>query len=287
MSLAPPGQSGASAGPGGACGRRFTVSSSSIEGLLVPPVEPCYPEPPWTYTNASIVNVLCRAEDPRLLEAFVPEGLRPQDASGTFSIFFLSVPRMAEMGPTYTLQECGLVLPVAAVDGTSGSCLSFMLVDNDQALAGGREIWGYPKKLGAVAVQRVDQVNLVAHASHLPSRTWSDGGVFRLQVQLDGSHDHLWEELGKLAPRLLVKQIRDPSTGRPAGSVAVRVDHEVLAVHERSSGTATVELGRSREEGLERIGRYDVLGALHQRCDFVLPYGSPLRAPGAPPSSPA
>jgi hypothetical protein len=107
----------------------------------------------------------------------------------------------------------------------------------------------------------------------------------RIDVRLDGSRDHVREALTKFSPRLLAKPVRDPASGRQTGVCSVRVDQTMLAVHERISGTATVDLGSSGQLG--RLRQHEVVGALYQRCDFVLPYGSAGSRSAGPDALPA
>ncbi|HRP77778.1 MAG TPA: acetoacetate decarboxylase family protein, partial [Aquamicrobium sp.] len=114
---------------------------------------PNYPAPPWTYTGARVLNFACRAANPAALAAWIPQGLRHRGEPGEFAVWFAHVPNIPEIGPDYSSNECGIVIPVATEDGIGGSTFAIMLVDNDVALAGGREIWGYPKKLAQVEIR--------------------------------------------------------------------------------------------------------------------------------------
>lgn len=240
-----------------------------------PAVAPAYPEPPWVYTNASIINVVARVQHPEGLGDFVAEGLEPRAGSDTVVFFFLDVPGIPEFGPDYHSSECGMIVPAQTPGGQQGGHFSFMLVDNDGALAAGREIWGYPKKLAEVRMRRTADDRIAASARHLPQRGRSAGDVMHLEARLDGSADHLAESVAGLQPRLLARPVRSPE-GRVVDRTLMTVRNEILRVHERLTGSATVELGESQEESLHRLGRLDVLGAVYTRCDFTVDYGEAI-----------
>jgi acetoacetate decarboxylase len=233
-----------------------------------------YPEPPWTYRNTSILNVLARAHNLDGLRAFLPPGLDLQDESGRFLLWFLDVPDIPQMGPDYRSSECGMIIPAKLGSTVSGGHFAFMLVDNDEALLAGREIWGYPKKLARVGFRRVSDSAFVAEASHMSYRSWSKSPVVQVRAELDGSNDHLWDHGMKLEPRILSRPTRNLSTGEPTGNHFLTVENHIHAVHERLSGSATLDFGPSREEGLHELGEIDVAGALFMRCDFGLGYGN-------------
>lgn len=232
-----------------------------------------YPEPPWTYENASILNVLARAHNTERLQAFLPQGMELQDDSGRFLWWFLDVPGIPQMGPDYRSSECGMIIPARLGSKVEGGHFSFILVDNDMALLAGREIWGYPKKLANVGFRRMSDDVVVAEASHLSYRSWSETPVVQVRADLDGSNTHLWDHGMKLEPRILSRPARNLSTGEPTGSHFLTVENHILAVHERLSGSATLNFGPSQEEGLHELGEIDVTGALFMRCDFGLGYG--------------
>jgi acetoacetate decarboxylase len=241
---------------------------------LNPPLSPAYPRPPWSYTGARILNVVCRAENPAAVARWVPAPLRPAGDDGLFVMFFLRAPSIPELGKDYHSTESGLLIPVAAAEGVRGSTFAIMFVDNDVAQAGGREIWGYPKKLGAVDF-REDGDRLTCEARHLAFRDAKSPTVFSAEVTLDGGGDAMWPIVAGLEPRLLRRAIPDPY-GPAAQSVEVlKVVHTAGRVYEQRSGRARARLGRTAE-GFDEWGRVETLGATFRVCDFVLPYAQRL-----------
>jgi acetoacetate decarboxylase len=239
---------------------------------LNPPASPCYARPPWSYTGARVLNIVCRAEHPKALQRWVPAPLQPAYSDGLFVMFFLRVPRIPELGPHYHSTECGILVPVVTSDGAlKGSTVAIMFVDNDVALAAGREIWGYPKKLGQITFEETGDREIRAAARHLPYRDVASGTVFSADVVLDGSGSELWPVVAALEPRLLRRAIPDPYGPRAQSVELLKVAHTGAKVYEERSGRATVRIEPSLEH-LELLGKIETLGATFRVCDFVLPY---------------
>lgn len=238
---------------------------------LNPPASPCYARPPWTYTGARVLNVVCRAGHPEALRRWVPPPLEPARGDGLFVMFFLRVPSIPELGPHYHSTESGILVPVAAPGGLQGSTFAIMFVDNDIALAAGREIWGYPKKLGRITFDETDALAIRAAAHHMPYRDGAGSAVFAADVVLDGSGAAMWPIVVGLEPRLLRRAIPDPYGTRAQSVEVLKVAHTGGKVYEERTGRAKVRIEPSAER-LELLGEIETLGATFRVCDFVLPY---------------
>src|SRR5258706_845469 len=107
--------------------------------------DPAYPKPPYRFYNREFVTINYRTE-PDVLRASVPE---PLDVIGdTVSFEFIRMPDSTGFGD-YT--ETGQVIPVQFTTPSGevqeGSYVHAMYLDDSSPIAGGREIWGFPKKL--------------------------------------------------------------------------------------------------------------------------------------------
>jgi acetoacetate decarboxylase len=112
----------------------------------------------WIYENAHYL--VAEVEfDPRAARRFVPAPLRiRKDAIA--SLFCAYFPHNT-YGSVY--REAGLFLPVAHL-GKRAIYSPWMIVDDDVALIVGRELCGYPKKLGEIAFEiDGDRIRSVAH----------------------------------------------------------------------------------------------------------------------------
>lgn len=236
-----------------------------------------YPEPPWTYTNARILNVACRAAHPAELYRWLPDSLVPRHEDGTFVLWFAHVPAIPELGADYTSTECGIVIPVRTRDGGHvGSTFALMIVDNDMALAGGREIWGYPKKLGDLSFAEAGEGNVIAEARHKAYRNAAAPAVASVRARMDGSGADVTELVASLEPRYLERTVPSAYGPEPQSREVLRVAHRNARIHsEIRRGTAEVSFGVT-DEGFDRLGPIETLGALFRVVDFVLPYAQRL-----------
>lgn len=236
-----------------------------------------YAAPPWTYTNARILNVACRAARPEELYRWLPESLVPRHDDGTFVLWFAHVPAIPELGEDYTSTECGIVIPVRTREGNhEGSTFALMIVDNDVALAGGREIWGYPKKLGDLSFAEQGEGNVVAQARHKSYRDASTPAIATVRARMDGSGDDVVDLVASLEPRYLDRTVPSAYGPEHLSREVLRVAHRDARIHsEILRGTAEVTFGATHE-GFDQLGPIETLGAIFRVVDFVLPYAQRL-----------
>jgi acetoacetate decarboxylase len=233
-----------------------------------------YPAPPWTYTRARVLNVACRAQHREALYRWLPDSLVPVHGDGTFVLWFAHVPSIPELGAEYTSTECGIVIPVRTrVGGHVGSTFALMIVDNDMALAGGREIWGYPKKLGSLSFgEDGGEGNVVAEARHRPYRVASEPVIASVRARMDGAGEDVTELVASLEPRYLERVVPSPYGAEAQSREVLRVAHRDARVHlEKKCGSAEVAFGATAER-FNEFGRIEARGAIFRVVDFVLPH---------------
>ena len=116
-------------------------------GFAMPLNDPAYPRGPYKFYNREFVVITYRTDIDRLREV-VPEPL--EVAGDTVAYEFIRMPDSTGFGD-YT--ETGQVIPVRfrGADGAvqEGSYVHAMYLDDNSPIAGGREIWGFPKKLAS------------------------------------------------------------------------------------------------------------------------------------------
>lgn len=118
-----------------------------IEELLKQSATPlgpggAYPRGPYRFVGREYLNITYRT-DVEALRRVVPEPLEIVDPLVRFEV--MKMPDVSGLG-CYT--ECGQAV-VVQLDGERGEYLHAMYVDSHPAIASGREISAYPKKLGA------------------------------------------------------------------------------------------------------------------------------------------
>jgi acetoacetate decarboxylase len=118
--------------------------------FAMPLNDPAYPPGPYKFYNREFVVITYRT-DPNRLREVVPEPL--EVAGDTVAYEFIRMPDSTGFGD-YT--ETGQVIPVRFKirDGTvqEGGYVHAMYLDDNAPIAGGREIWGFPKKLASPKV---------------------------------------------------------------------------------------------------------------------------------------
>ena len=115
------------------------------KAFAMPLNNPAYPRPPYKFYNREFVVISYRTDPDRLREV-VPE---PLEVVGDIVNYeFIRMPDSTGFGD-YT--ESGQVIPVRFTTPSGevqhGGYVHAMYLDDDSPIAGGREIWGFPKKL--------------------------------------------------------------------------------------------------------------------------------------------
>src|SRR5260221_13640755 len=108
--------------------------------FAMPLTSPAYPIGPYRFINREFLIITYRT-DPKKLRELVPEPLEIGDPLVKFE--FIRMPDSTGFGD-YT--ESGQVIPVS-LRGRRGSYTHCMFLNDDPPIAGGRGLWGCPKKL--------------------------------------------------------------------------------------------------------------------------------------------
>ncbi|MGB9153168.1 MAG: acetoacetate decarboxylase [Alphaproteobacteria bacterium] len=99
-----------------------------------------YPRGPYRFIDREYM-IIAYESDPDAIREQVPEPLVP-DGSNTVLYEFIKMPDSSGFGD-YT--ESGVVIP-CTFNGEPVNFTSQMYLDDEPPIAGGREIWGFPKK---------------------------------------------------------------------------------------------------------------------------------------------
>ena len=110
--------------------------------FAMPLTSPSYPPGPYRFVDREYMIITYRT-DPDAIAAVLPEPLVAPNPIVKYE--FIRMPDSTGFG-NYT--ESGQVIPVT-YKGKPGSYVHSMYLDDDAPIAGGREIWGFPKKLAA------------------------------------------------------------------------------------------------------------------------------------------
>ena len=117
----------------------------------MPLTNPSFPRGPYRFFDREYLIVTYRTE-PQALRAVVPEPL--EIAEPVVKYEFIRMPDSTGFGD-YT--ESGQVIPVRFA-GQEGLYVHSMYLDDEAPIAGGRELWGFPKKLAQPKISREREV---------------------------------------------------------------------------------------------------------------------------------
>lgn len=110
--------------------------------FAMPLTNPSFPKGPYKFWNREFLIITYRT-DMDALRAIVPEPLEVTEPLVKFE--FIRMPDSTGFGD-YT--ESGQVIPVS-YKGEAGGYVHAMYLDDESPIAGGRELWGFPKKYAA------------------------------------------------------------------------------------------------------------------------------------------
>jgi acetoacetate decarboxylase len=130
--------------------------------FAMPHCSPSYPVGPYRFVDREYMIITYRT-DLRALQRVVPAPLEIADPIVKYE--FIRMPDSTGFGD-YT--ESGQVIPVR-LHGQAGGYVHAMFLDDDPPIAGGRELWGFPKKLAAPTL-KVQRDTLVGTLDFGPTR---------------------------------------------------------------------------------------------------------------------
>jgi acetoacetate decarboxylase len=130
--------------------------------FAMPLTSPAYPRGPYRFFHREYLIIAYRT-DPDVLRALVPEPLEVHEPIVKYE--FIRMPDSTGFGD-YT--ETGQVIPVS-FRGRKGGYTHCMFLNDDPPIAGGRELWGFPKKLAQPSL-RAEIDTLVGTLDYGPVR---------------------------------------------------------------------------------------------------------------------
>src|SRR6266436_6524071 len=117
-------------------------SEVKSRAFAMPLTNPAFPPGPYRFVNREYF-ILTYRTDPDALRAVIPAPL--EFAQPLVKYEFIRMPDSTGFGD-YT--ESGQVIPVS-FQGKAGGYVHAMFLDDEAPIAGGRELWGFPKKLAS------------------------------------------------------------------------------------------------------------------------------------------
>jgi len=232
--------------------------------FAMPLNDPAYPRPPYKFYNREFIIITYRT-DIDILRSVVPEPL--EVASDTVAYEFIRMPDSTGFGD-YT--ETGQVIPVRfkAADGTvqEGSYVHSMYLDDHSPIAGGREIWGFPKKLASPRI---------THEGETLVCTLHYGSVLCVSATMGFKHRELdpaplLKSLAK--PNFMIKIIPHVDC-TPRICELVRYHVTDVTLKGAWSGPAAIQLFQHALCDVARLPVKEVVSATHFISDLTLGLG--------------
>jgi acetoacetate decarboxylase len=241
---------------------RMDLARIRREAFAMPMHNPAYPRPPFRFVNREYF-IITYETDPDALRAIVPEPLKPENNLVHYE--FIRMPDSSGFGD-YT--ESGQVISVRDSQGRLANYTHSMYLDDEGPIAGGREIWGFPKKL-ARPVLGVDGNDTLLGTL--------DYGTQRVATGTMGYKHHALnkeDERRKLAdtPNYLLKIIPHVD-GTARICELVRFYLRDVTVHGAWSGPAAIELHPHALAPVADLPVRRVVGARHVIADLTLDIG--------------
>ena len=232
-----------------------------LKSAFAMPLEsPSYPPGPYRFYDREYLIISYRT-DAQALRDVVPEPLQIADPIVKYE--FIRMPNSTGFGD-YT--ESGQVIPVS-LDGVHGGYTHSMYLDCDPPIAGGRELWGFPKKLGS-PVLRAELDTLVGTLDMGPVRVATGSMGFKHRA-LD--HDTVVKSMAE--PTWLLKVLPDVD-GSARVCELVKYYLTDIVLKGAWTGPAALELLPHPLAPVARLPVLEVLSATHILADITLALGT-------------
>lgn len=235
------------------------IATIKKQAYAMPLTNPAYPPGPYRFMDREYMIVTYRT-DPAALAAVLPAPLVPLEPVVKYE--FIKMPNSTGFGD-YT--ESGQVIPVS-FNGEEGVFVHSMYLDDESPIAGGREIWGFPKKYATPKVEHEGDV--IVGKLHY-------GSVLCATMTMGFKHRAL-DPASVLAslkkPNYLIK-IMPHVDATPRICELVRYHLQDITVKEAWSSPADLQLFNHVVADVAKLPVLEVLSAVHFVADLTLGLG--------------
>jgi acetoacetate decarboxylase len=238
----------------------MTEDEVRANAYAMPLTNPAFPKGPYRFVDREFFIITYRT-DPDALRAVVPAPLMVAEPLVKYE--FIRMPDSTGFGD-YT--ESGQVIPVT-FDGVAGGYVHSMYLDDEAPIAGGRELWGFPKKLAAPSLT-VDKDTLIGVLKY---------GAIPVAVATMG-YKHRTLDIAPIAkslaaPNYLLKIIPHVD-GTPRICELVRYFCEEVTVKGAWTGPAAIELFHHALAPVASLPVLEVVSGVHIKTDLTLGLGT-------------
>lgn len=227
--------------------------------FAMPLTSPAFPMGPYRFVDREYLIITYRT-DPAKLREFVPEPLEILEPVVKFE--FIRMPNSTGFGD-YT--ESGQVIPVS-FKGRPGGYTHCMFLNDHPPIAGGRELWGFPKKL-AQPTLHAEIDTLVGTLDYGPVRIATGTMGYKHKAL-----DHGTVLKGLATPTWLLKIIPHVD-GTPRICELVEYYLEDVTLKGAWTGPAALNLASHALAPVAELPVLEVISASHLVADLTLGLG--------------
>jgi len=227
----------------------------------MPIASPTYPRGPYRFVGREYF-IITYESDADAIRRLLPEPLKP-DGSNTVFYEFARMPDSSGFG-SYT--QTGIVIP-CTFEGESIHHVSQMFLDCEPPIAGGREIWGFPQKLGKPTLKIVQDT--LTGGLEYAGQPVATGSMAYKHENLTHT-DALMKRLG--GTRVNLKLIPHVD-GKPAIAQLVAYNMADITLIGAWTGPARLHLIPHVNAPIADLPVRKVLSGLHAIANVSLPYG--------------
>ena len=241
-------------------GRAMKIDDVRKTAYSMPLTNPSFPPGPYRFYDREYFIISYRT-DIEALRAVVPEPLEVID--GIVKYEFIRMPDSTGFGD-YT--ESGQVIPVT-FEGQAGGYVHSMYLNDEGPIAGGRELWGFPKKLASPKMS-VEVDTLLGTLDYGPVRVATATMGYKHRKL-----DPATVLAGMLAPNFLLKIIPHVD-GSARICELVRYFLEDVTIKGAWTGPAALQLAHHALAPVARLPVLEVISGTHILSDMTLGLGT-------------
>jgi acetoacetate decarboxylase len=235
-----------------------------LAASAMPLASPSYPKGPYRFIDREYL-IIHYESDMEAIRALLPEPLEPDGNHVYFE--WMKMPDSYGFG-SYQESGCGIA---AKLNGVPCNFSVQMYLDDEAPTTGGREIWGFPKKIGQPNL-RVIRDTLTGTLHYDDVRVAMGTMAYKYQ-NLAQDFEKVKAELGKLNVNL--KFIPDVD-GRPRIAELVGYHLTDITVKGAWAGPARLDLVPHVNCRVADLPVRKILYGRHLIADLTLPYGKVL-----------
>jgi len=237
----------------------MTENEVRLGAFAMPFDNPAYPLGPYRFVDREYLIITYRS-DPALLEKLIPAPLKLAEPEVKYE--FINMPDSTGFGHYC---ESGQVIPVT-LDGIPGSYVLSMYLNDHPPIAGGRELWGFPKKYGEPEL-RVHKDTLMGTLDYSDFRVATGTMGFKHRTL-----DTATIAQSMAAPNFLLKIIPHVD-GTPRICELVRYGLTDIQVKGAWSGPGALDLHDHALAPVADLPVLEILSTVHIIADLTLPLG--------------